>query len=152
MLLATFPQDTESLMTNLLKQAKGAAEVKRIQCVLFGARGLKSEEIAPMVNFNHGYVKQIWSEYRQKGSQALLGENRGRARSRAHLSLDEEKDFLQPFIEKAKTGGFLEVSQIKQTYEEKYQRTVKPSIINNFFIPMAWEKMPQHQKNPKPKK
>jgi len=149
MLLATFPQDTESLMTNLLKQAKGAAEVKRIQCVLFGARGLKSEEIAPMVNFNHGYVKQIWSEYRQKGSQALLGENRGRARSRAHLSLDEEKDFLQPFIEKAKTGGFLEVSQIKQTYEEKYQRTVKPSIIYNLLHRHGWRKIAPRPKHPK---
>src|SRR3989338_633385 len=128
MLLATFHQDTESLMTNLLKQAKGAAEVKRIQCVLFGARGLKSEEIAPMVNFNHGYVKQIWSEYRQKGSQALLGENRGRARSRAHLSLDEEKDFLQPFIEKAiaKSKQLAKPLKVMFADEARFGRIAEP--------------------------
>lgn len=149
MLLATFPPETERLMTDILKQVKEASEVKRIQCVLFGARGLKSKEIAPMVGFNHNYVKKIWTEYRLKGNQILLGENRGRSRSRARLSLQEEKEFLAQFVEKAKTGGFLEVSRIKQAYEEKYQTTVKPSIIYKLLHRHGWRKITPRPKHPK---
>lgn len=149
MLLPTFPQGTEERIFNLLKQVKTASEVKRVQSILLGAQGKKSEEIAKIIDFSPGYIKQLWSKYKSEGEKILIGENRGQTRSRAHLNLKEEKEFLAQFIEKAKTGGFLEVSQIKQVYEEKYQITVKPSVIYDLLHRHGWRKIAPRSKHPK---
>jgi hypothetical protein len=74
------------------------------------------------------YVRVIWSEYRKKGEDFLLGERRG-GRRNILLEQKEEEEFLAPFFEKAKTGGILIVSEIHRAHKKRIGKDI-PSFFH----------------------
>jgi transposase len=76
-----FAPGTKEKMQELLKITKTSSELKRVQCILLGSVGSSSENISLLVGFHPQYVRVIWSEYRKKGEDFLLGERRGGRRN-----------------------------------------------------------------------
>ena len=64
-------------------------------------------------------VKIIQSRYLREGEKVLLGKGRGGKRY-SNLTINQEKELLDSFLEKAKAGGVLVVSGIKIAYERKF--------------------------------
>ena len=79
----------------LLKETEKGAETKRVQCILFRVMGMTSEKIAPLVGYTARHVRLIWSWHRKGGWERLLGERRGTTRNSAHMTIEEEKKFLE---------------------------------------------------------
>jgi transposase len=90
----------------------------------------------------------IWSEYRKKGEDFLLGERRG-GRRNILLEQKEEEEFLAPFFEKAKTGGILIVSEIHRAHKKRIGKDIPLSSTYNLLHRHNWRKIAPRPSHPK---
>jgi transposase len=146
---AVFPPGTFERMKVLLGEAKKASELKRIQCVLLGSQKISSPQIAPLVGLNSVNIRRIWDRYRAEGESALLRERRGGSRGSAHLTLEEEAEFLKSFLEKSKQGGILIVSEIHEAYEAHVGEEIHLSLIYRLLHRHGWRKIAPRPHHPK---
>lgn len=145
---ADFPSGTKERMSILLKEVKKASELKRVQCVLLGASGISSPGIVPLVGLSEVNIRRIWKRYREKGEQGIMGERRGN-RGKAHLSLEEERTFLKPFMNEAQAGGILVVSRIHEAYEKKIGKPLHHSVTYRLLARHGWRKIAPRPYHPK---
>jgi transposase len=147
--LVSFPSGTTERMQKLLRGAKTSLETKRIQCVLLGSLGIVAAGISMMVGYNETYVKRIWIRYREQGEEALYGTQGVGNRNRALLTLEEEDEFLEPYLKKAAKGGILIVKEIHKAYEERFQRRVNNTVIYRLLYRHGWRKIAPRPAHPK---
>jgi transposase len=146
---ATFPAGTAQRMKELLGQAEDTTELRRIQSVLLGALGMPAKEISVFVGYHKNYIHQFWSRFREEGEASLKSERGGGNRNRAHLSLEEEEHFLQPFLDKAEKGGVLIVDRIHKAYGKKLGKTVHHSVVYRLLHRHGWRKIAPRPAHPK---
>lgn len=144
------PKNTESHMRTLLRShAKTARDVQRIQCILFRvAEQYTSEKTSKMVGLSTSSVKRIWSAYLHEGDDALIGENRGKARGNAYLSLKEEEDFLKPFLRKALKGELVTVRSVHDTLRKKIGSNVHVVTTYRILARHNWRKAVPKPRHP----
>ena len=70
-------------------------------------------------------------------------------RRNALLTHEEEKDFLQPWLEQAKTGGMLVVSPIRAALAQKLGHPVKHSVVYRLLARHGWRKVAPDTRHPK---
>lgn len=155
--LTPLPRNTEKHMRSLLRQATNAWEVRRIQCILMRvALAMSSEDIAPLVCLHPGSVRRIWMQYLDEGDAALLGEERGKARGNAHLTLMQEWNMLRPFLRKAETGSLITIKAVHAAACATVGKDVSPVTTYRMLARHGWRKivpLPTHPKgNPKQRK
>jgi transposase len=146
---AYFPPGTVETMQSLMKEAKTAEQLRRVQCVLLGAQHVKAEIIAQSIGRSEDAVHRAWKRYRDEGAETFLEEKRGQTRGRAHLSLDEETAFLKPFIDTANSSGMLVATEVHTALEKKLRKTLKPSITYNMLARHGWRKIVPKSRHPK---
>jgi len=133
-----------------LKKAKTKDDFQRVQCLwLRATKGFTSGAVAQATGLSEGYVRKVWADYFQEGSQALLRPSRG-GRHRQNLTKEQESHLLKGFLDRAEAGGVLVVSQIKQAYEKMVGRTVPKSTVYRMLDRHGWRKIlprPRHPKN-----
>lgn len=145
-----FKKGTVQKMKKLLGEVKTSAETKRIQCILFReVEHLDAKRIGALVGLSESYVRAVWGKYKRNNEQALIGEKRGKGRYRAHLSLEEEKKFLEPLIGNARDGHVLIASKIQKAYEEKLKKEVHHSLIYRLLHRHGWRKIAPRPFHPK---
>ena len=145
MIIPRFKKETKGRMDILLKEAETPLELKRIQSILLGSLGTKSQEVGLVVGWTPGYIRTVWSRYRKEGETFLLGERRGKSRSRAYLTLEEEKEFLTPYLERAKNGKILVTHELRKSYEKLVGKKVAKSLIYKILSRHGWRKIvPSH--------
>lgn len=145
-----FEKGTVRKMQKLLGEARTSAETKRIQCILFRElEHLDAKRIGALVGLSESYVRAVWEKYKRGKEQALMGEKRGKGRYRAHLSLEEEKKFLEPLIDNAKNGHILIAGKIQKAYEEKLKKEVHHSLIYRLLHRHGWRKIAPRPSHPK---
>lgn len=144
---ATFATGTTERMKELLGSAETAIELRRIQAVLLGSLGMSAEEISIFVGYNAHYIRHFWSRFRAEG-EASLEANKG-VGNRALISIEEEKEFLEPFFEQAKKGGILIVKEIHKAYEKQFRRRIHHSVIYNLLHRHGWRKIIPRPVHPK---
>ena len=62
-------------------------------------------------------------------------------RNHAHMSLVEEKEFLAPFLERARCSGMLMVNEIHRPMEERLGRKVALASAYNLLHRHGWRKL-----------
>ena len=62
-------------------------------------------------------------------------------RERENMSIEEEKAFLESYLEKARAGGILIVSDIHQALEERLGRKVALASAYNLLHRHGWRKL-----------
>jgi len=70
----------------------------------------------------------------------VIGPGSG-GRRRSNLSLEEEVELLEPFIEKAKSGGILVVASIHEALEKRLGRKVALASVYNLLHRHDWRKL-----------
>lgn len=145
------PKDTEKKLRLLLRtQAKTARDVKRIQCVLHRvAEHYTAEKTGRLVGYGEATVKRIWSAYLRDGEAALLGEKRGRARSAAHLTMEEEEELLLPIRKKAARGHVTTAREIHEAHGKKVGKPLDATVTYRLLKRHGWRKivpLPHHPK------
>jgi len=146
------PPGSEERLKNLLNAATDIIEIKRIQSVYFRiAYNHSPEEISDMVGYSLDHIRHIQASYWKYGEEALKVKQTG-GRIRENLSLEEEKELLSSFNKQAAEGGILEVSRIKDAYEEKLGKKVHKTTVYRMLKRHGWRKIaprPYHPKNDK---
>ena len=134
-------QQQESLR-NLLGQTKTKADFQRVQCLwLRAASNMNPVDTARAVGWRQSTVKIIQSRYLREGEKVLLGKGRGGKRY-SNLTINQEKELLDFFLEKAKSGVVLVVSEIKIAYEKLFDKKVPKSTITRCCLDMAGVRSP----------
>jgi transposase len=142
------PEKKERLYV-LLKESQTKSEFQRIQCLwLREVLELSSKEIAIAIGWDPSSVRRLQSKYLKEGETALLVSARG-GRHRENLSLEEEKEVLEPFFEKSKAGGILIVKEIKLAYEGEVGGKVPKSTIYRMLARHGWRKVSPRPHHPK---
>lgn len=85
---------------------------------------------------------------RLEGVKSRKKEQRG-GRRRQNMCLEEEKQFLQPFLEKAAAGGILVVGEIKKALDERLGRKTALASTYNLLHRHNWRKLAPDKQHPK---
>jgi transposase len=147
--LQSMPEGAVERLAPLLKEARSKAEYQRVQCIWLRATlGWDSKQIAEALGWQASSVRHVQARYLQQGEAALHDKPRG-GRYRAHLTVEEEKSLLAPFVEKAQRGEVVVAAPVRQAYEEKLGHSVHHSIVYRALHRQGWRKVQPRPKHPK---
>lgn len=133
-----------------LPKAKTAEELRQAQAVIFPLEfGMTIKQTAQAIGVSTGWASQLRNRFiREGGVQGEDKSSRG-GRRRENMSIEEEQEFLVPFLDKAKTGGILVVGEIKQAMDKRLHRNVPLSSAYNLLHRHGWRKLAPDKRHPK---
>ena len=145
----SFPEGTSERMCALMSEARNISELKRAQCIYFRSEhGLPPQQIADMVGFDVGTVRNLHSAFLRDGEAALKLSGKG-GRYHAYLTEEEEASWLEGFRDAGENGGILEVGRIQAAFEEKVGRKVAKSTVYDLLHRHGWQKITPRPRHPK---
>ena len=141
---------------DLLEQAKGclskaktAEELRQAQAVVMPLEfGLSIEQTARAIGVSTGWACQLRNRFIREGGIHREDKPLRGGRRRANMSLEEEA-FLAPFFDKAKVGGILVVSEIKNALDQRLGRNVALASAYNLLHRHDWRKLAPDKRHPK---
>jgi len=135
------PPITSELFQTWMTRAKTKRDMQRVQCVGFHLlQKLSSSDIARVVCVSPVTVRRVWIAFANEGEEALFDEKRG-GRHREHLGIEEEKEFLKPFLRKATAGGFINIKPVHAALEKKVGKTIPASTTYAMLHRQGWRKI-----------
>ena len=130
-------RDIERISEARKKNKDKRAEV-RLHALQLRAEGKRAKEIAKEVGVSAPYVSQLAAKYFAGGIEAIAENHYGG--NRRNMSVEEEEQILQPFYERAEKGEMIEISEIKNAYQEKVDHKVSDTQIYYVFADMDGER------------
>jgi len=143
---------------NLVKQAHQVArqtgnldEYKQALAISLPADlGITLEQTGQTLGVSRATVHRLQTRFKGRRSEgAAPHKSAWGGRRRALMSIDEERDFLRPWAEQARTGGVLVVSPIRAALSQKLERPVAASVVYRFLARHGWRKMAPDTRHPK---
>lgn len=124
---------------NLLENAKTANEIRICQAVIFPLEGLTIEQTATKLGRSTRWVSRNRGAFiSAKGFPFRPGSG---GRHNANMTEEEEKSFLNPFIESAKAGQIVTKAQIHVELEKHLGRHIPQSSVCNLLRRNGWRKV-----------
>ena len=132
-----------------LSEAKTVVELRQAQAVVFPLQfGFTLEQTAEAIGVSVGWTCRLRTHFIREGGVSPAGKQSRGGRRRENLSREEELAFLEPFFEKAKTGGILVVGEIKRALEERLGRHVALASAYNLLHRNGWRKLAPDKRHP----
>jgi transposase len=140
---------TVARLAERLKRAQSHSEYQRIQCVLIRATlGSTAAQIAQLLGWSVATVHVMHSRWAKEGEAIFEVGGRG-GRRHQHLTQEQEKALLAPFVERAEAGGMLTVADIQQAYRERTGKAVARSTVYRLLGRHGWRKVVPRPRHPK---
>lgn len=125
----------------LMIKAQTADELRVCQAVVFPlVDGMSIEQTAAHIGRSKSWTIRNRSAFIATGGFAVE-KGRPGGRKRANMSVEEERAFLEPFFEKAKSGGILVVGEIHEALEQCLGRKVALASAYNLLHRHNWRKL-----------
>lgn len=132
-----------------LANAKTAKDVRQAQSVILPLEfNMSLEQTSAITGICRNWVNQLRNEFIHAGGIVESNKSHG-GRRRENMSPADEAMFLVPFIEKARVGGILVVSEIKDALQAKLGRKVALSSVYNLLHRNDWRKLVPDKRHPK---
>src|SRR5437667_7759404 len=132
-----------------MKEAKDPRQLQRWQIIYTALiQPRKAEEIAECVGVSKSLVQKMIPRYNREGVQAIEIKSSG-GRYHEYMTVEEEKKFLGPFLERAERGELTTTKEIHQAYEEQIGKSVDPTTIYRFLDRHDWRKVMPSSLHPK---
>ena len=96
-------------------------------------------------------VNNFISKYNRYGAK-VLEDNRAKHRKRFYMTFEEEKIFLEQFLEESNKGMISTVKKIKLAYEKKIGKNVHKTTIYRLLKRHNWRKVVPRPIHPKSNK
>ena len=131
------------------KENKDKKVDKRIKALLMRAQGKKNVEIGMACEYHPAYISSLVSTYCNQGLSAIVENHYGG--NHRNLSFAEEELLLEPFKKAAEAGQIIEISAIKQAYEQAIGHSISNSHGQIYFVLQrhGWRKVMPRSKHPK---
>ncbi|MDR1685110.1 MAG: winged helix-turn-helix domain-containing protein [Desulfovibrio sp.] len=146
--MARLPRGKEVLTKARQQLAKtnDANELRVLQAVVFPlVNGMSTQETALALGRSPRWVTMARNAYIREAET-----KRGKTqtiRNHAYMSLAEEKEFLAPFLEKARCGGVLVVNEIHRAMEKHLGGKVALASAYNLLHRHNWRKLAPDRRN-----
>jgi transposase len=123
-----------------LETAQTANELRICQAVIFPLElKMTTAETAACIGRSVTWTTRNRNAFiKQSGFPVKPGPG---GRKRENMSPEEEKEFLKPFFDKARTGGILIVGEIHQALEKKLGRKAALASAYNLLHRNGWRKL-----------
>ncbi len=135
-------------ISGLMREAKTASDLRRLQCVYFRGQGIELEDICKLVQYHKKHIKRIWTEYFKNGVNSLITKPKG-GRNNANLSEAEEIELLEKHSEKAKDGKIIKITPLHKALCEKLKKDVAISTTYRLAHRHGWRKIEPRPRHPK---
>lgn len=133
-----------------LGRATSLNELRAAQAVLLPAVAHTTlEETAALLGVSRASVPRLQQRFREGLEPSRSPRRRWGGRRRALMTLEEEKAFLAPWVEQARTAGVLVVSPLRAALAEKLGRKVAPSVVYRLLARHGWRKIAPETRHPK---
>lgn len=136
-------------------QIKKTAGFWRVRRWMIIRQAVSSNATAQELADSHGLKKQtvlhLLSAYHQHGINGVETGGKGQ-RQKAYLSLEEEREFLDPFIKKSELGYISTVKEIHEALEKQLEHSIHVGTIYRLLKRHDWRKIsprPSHVKSDK---
>ena len=134
-------------ITEIRKTVKDKRVDKRLWAVQLRGEGMDNPEIAEKLDTSAKVISRWVSAYCNGGIEALMGGKFGG--NRRNISFEKETQFLSEFEALAKKGQLIEVSEIKQAYENLVGHSIGGGQIYRVLNRHGWRKVMPRSKHPK---
>jgi len=142
-------QDKLEVAKAYLSKAKTAGALRQAQAVVFPlAYGMSLEKTAEAIGVSPGWACQLRNRFIKEGKIIEMDKPLRGGRRRENMTIEEEKEFLLPFFEKAKSGGILIVNDIKNAMDRRLGRQVALASVYNLLHRHGWRKLAPDKRHP----
>jgi transposase len=100
----------------------------------------EAKDIAKQTGVSVSTVHKLISTYNRQGVSAVETKGKG-GRYHAYLTIEEERELLQPFFERAERGELTTVGQIKHAFEKRVGHEVDETTIHRLLKRQKWRKL-----------
>jgi len=135
------PHLTSEEVMERIKSTQGFRNIQR-WLVIWNAivQPRTAKEIGLSTGMAEQTVHNIISEYNRKGPKALETPGRG-GRKKAYLTLQQEKELLKEFEEKALTGQIATAKDIKEEIEKRVGHEIHKTTVYRMLKRHGWRKV-----------
>jgi transposase len=93
-------------------------------------------------------VHVLHSRWAKEGEAIFDVRGRG-GRRHQHLTPEQERELLAPFVERAEAGGMLTVGEVQGAYHQRIGKVVSRSTIYRLLERHGWRKIMPRPRHPK---
>jgi transposase len=111
----------------------------------------KAEDIARHCGVSKATVHQVISTYNRLGIEAVETAGKG-GRRHEYLSMQDERQFLAPFFERAEAGEIATAAEVQCAFEAQIGHEVEESTIYRLLHRHGWRKLMPRPKHPQASK
>jgi transposase len=142
----TVPSEMLLLAIEAAKGAKTSDELRKAQAVLLpGLMDIPDRITGQIVGRSRGTVVQLRKQF------SVLNRSKDRnwgGRRSGYMTIEQERNFLSRFLEKASNGGILVVSEIKRDFEALVGHKVAKTTIYRMLDRHDWRTIIPRPRHP----
>jgi transposase len=132
--------------------ATSVQELRAAQAVLVPAvTGATLMTTAALLGVGRATVARLQARFRQSAKRMAASPPRRNwgGRRNALLTVEEEIEFLVPWLEQARAGGMLVVSPVRAALAQRLGKPVKASVVYRLLARHGWRKVAPDTRHPK---
>lgn len=135
----------------LVSTASSIDELRAAQAVLLAAdHGMSRTQIASLLGVAGATVGRLRNHARKTAAQKRVPRRTSwGGRRRAVMSVEEEKAFLEPWAQQARSAGMLIVGPLQAALAQRLGRKVRPSVAYRLLARHGWRKLTPDTRHPK---
>ena len=142
-----YTDEDRAIIARARKANKNKRAEKRLYALELRASGKSAKEVAEATGFKEAYIPQLTAKYVKGGIEAISGNHYGG--NRRNMSVEKEKEILEPFRVEAAEGKLIDISEIKASYEEAAGHRIGSGQIYRVLHRHKWRKVMPRSKHPK---
>jgi transposase len=136
-----YTHESEEELRARIEREKDPRTVKKLLVILNACVDPRTaKEIALHTGTTVRMVHSLIPAYNRYGLEGILGPGKG-GRRNAHMTCEEERDFLEPFFERAATGEIATTRQIHEALEKHVGQSLHHSVVHRFLKRNGWRKV-----------
>ncbi len=129
--------------------AQTVEQLRQAQAVVLPLEyGLSLADTAQVIGVSLGWACQLRRRFMHGRLAGAADAPTAGGRKRQNMTLQEEQEFLAPFLEQAATGGVLVVGQVKAALDKRLGREVALASAYNLLHRHNWRKLAPDKSHP----
>lgn len=146
---ATINDERIKAAQEIVKSAKTAKQLRKgLSIILPSAFGVSNATIAQIIGAGPATVVRMQKEIRDQAAGKPSQKGNWGGRRRQLLSIEEEKQFLEPWAKEAQASGVLVVQLIHKALEKRLEYIIPASTIYRMLARHGWRKLAPDTSHP----